>query len=131
MTKAKKVKKVLQLHNKWIRTMLTLSVLVIIGLTIYPNNGFQTKKAASETMRASEMPESLNNIRRLSTPIRLDTVTHEEMPAMEAEARHEPIPVQIIKEAEPFDWQGMITWIIGAANAVVLLIMNLKNIKKK
>jgi hypothetical protein len=43
-------------------------------------------------------------------------------------AASEPFKIQIVKEKEPFDWKGTITWAIGAMNGFVLIILNIKNL---
>lgn len=128
-TKVKKVKQALFLHNKWIKIMLSLSIVAIIGLSVYPD---QTAKRMVKSV--SEMPETLKSIERLSP--RLDTVGQpipmesavEEQPAVSSQ---EHLHVHIITEPQPFDWKGMISWVIGAVNGVVLLILNIKKIKTK
>lgn len=106
--------------------MLSLSIVAIIGLSVYPD---QTAKRIVESV--SEMPETLKSIERLSAP-RLDTVGQPiPMESEPAVSSQEPIHVHIISEPQPFDWKEMISWVIGGINGIVLLIMNIKNIKKK
>jgi hypothetical protein len=118
-----KVGKTLQLDKKWIRLMLTLSIVAIIGLSIYPEGGMMKSKQAMESVpmqrfQRPNMPEIYIN----------DDSTIVEEPIVSAQ---EPIEIKIVKEEEPFDWKEMISWVIGAINGVVLLVMNIKNIRKK
>ena len=147
-----KIKKTLQLDNKWIKIMLVTSVIAIVGLSFYPENGFRTQKAA-ESISMQEMQDlstedSLlimmesreRNTQKLSAPLRTpasvmtdSTFIGESIPQASApeSAIPEPIVIQIVKEKESFDWKAMISWIIGGMNGMVLLMMNIKNLKKK
>lgn len=89
--------------------MLIVSVLIIVGLSIYPD-------AQQPVMEMREMPmqEMIDD----STALR-------QVPIMQ------PIQVEILEKEKPFDWKEMISWVIGAVNGVVLLVMNIKNIRKK
>jgi len=119
------IKKTLQLDKKWIRLMLTLSIVAILGLSIYPEHDIMKSKQAEQSMPVKSM-------QRLNVPEMAmsddSTAVHEETPA---ELRAIPIKIKIVKEKEPFDWKEMISWVIGVVNGTVLLIMNLKNIRKK
>jgi len=139
-----KIKNRLQLDKKWIRVMLTLSVIVIIGLSVYPDQG-----ANHMVKSISEMPETMKSVQKLSAPMIQDTVmidgemSGEEFDraiadydnALEVPARSpasiELEEVPVLAQREPFDWKGTISWVIGAANAMVLLMMNIKNLRKK
>ena len=135
--------------------MLIVSVLVILGLSFFPENGFRTQKAA-ESISMQEMQEMQDlstedslllmmesrerNTQKLSAPLRTpasvmtdSTFIGESIPQASApeSAIPEPIVIQIVKEKESFDWKAMISWIIGGMNGMVLLMMNIKNLKKK
>ena len=59
------------------------------------------------------------------------------MPIMESiempmdDYKSTPIQIEIIEKEKPFDWKEMISWVIGGLNGVVLLVMNIRNIRKK
>lgn len=144
-----KIKKTLGLNNKWIKLMLTVSILVIIGLTVYPD---QTAKHMVKSI--SQMPETLYQIPKslhapLYSPMITDSSYYEdelsseefdkaiaeydnalEMPQRNP-ASIELDEVPVIAQTEPFDWKGTISWAIGAVNAIVLLALNIKNLRKK
>lgn len=42
--------------------------------------------------------------------------------------KSEPLQVQIVEEKKPFDWKGTVTWMIGAINGLVLVVLNIKNL---
>jgi hypothetical protein len=88
-----KVGKTLQLDKKWIRLMLTLSIVAIIGLSIYPNGGMMKSKEAMESV-------PMHRLERLSVPEMYitddSTIVYEEAPA----ASQEPIEVKIVKNAD-------------------------------
>lgn len=143
-----KIKNTLQLHNKWVKIMLTVSVIVIVLLSFYPENGFQQK--AAETISVEEINPEMQilsredsvlfmienyerNTQKLSAPIRTPASNDSVMQVIEdpKSSSQEPIIIQIVKEKEDFNWKEMISWIIGGMNGMVLLVMNLKNLKKK
>ena len=136
--------------------MLIVSVLVILGLSFFPENGFRTQKAAQsisiQEMQDLSRQDSLllmmeeheRNTQKLSAPLRTpasndtmmmvteDLVSGSSPQASVPESQiPEPIVIQIVKEKEDFDWKAMISWIIGGMNGMVLLMMNIKNLKKK
>lgn len=113
--KIKSVLKVLQFQNKWVRTMLMVSILLVIGLSIYP------VKELSQVQMYEEMP--MREMQRMEIYDSTAIEIHVPKP--------KPIQVEILEKEKPFDWQGMISWVIGAVNGVVLLVMNIKNIRKK
>jgi hypothetical protein len=39
-----------------------------------------------------------------------------------------PIQIQIVEPPKSFDWKGTVTWIIGAINGLVLVVLNIKNL---
>lgn len=108
------ISKGLQLHVKWVRIMLIISIIAIFGLFIYPN----------------PVREKLVPIKSLNAPININN----DSTAVSGLANHsiaEPIQIKIIKEKQPFDWKGTITWAIGAMNGFVLIFLNIKNLVKK
>ncbi len=110
----------LQLHVKWVRVMLIVSVIAIIGVFLYPN----------------QVREKLVPIKLLSAPSRVN----DDSTAVASDTLHrlgsrsvasEPIEIVLVKQKEPFDWKGTITWAIGALNGFVLIFLNIKNLIKK
>lgn len=51
--------------------------------------------------------------------------------AIEMPKPPEPLVIQIIEAPKPFNWKELISWLIGGVNGMVLLVMNIKNLKKK
>ena len=107
----------LQLHVKWVRIMLIISVIAMIGLLLYPN----------------PVREKLVPIKLLSTPVKptIDSIAADTIPRMGNCVASEPIEIKIIGEEQPFDWKGTITWAIGAMNGFILIFLNIKNLIKK
>lgn len=112
----------LQLHVKWVRIMLIVSVVAVLGLLIYPN----PVREKVVPIRLLSAPSRVNDD---STAVAGDTV-HRVGGASRTIAS-EPIEIRIVKEKESFDWKGTITWAIGAINGFVLIFLNIKNLVKK
>jgi len=141
----RKIKAGLQLNHKWVRVMLSVSVVVILGIIIYPNRGMKYSKSVESINEAIMdttivMPDSSTArvvVRR--QPMSIDRpLLSAPAPAIESGEgiegdvkSNEPLQVQIVETDKPFDWKGTLTWIIGAINGLVLLVLNLKNIFKK
>jgi hypothetical protein len=113
----KKIKKILGLNLKWVKVMLVVSVVAILGLTLYPDTRvltYETLEIPVEDLPMKSMPEMLGE--------RNDSVVIIEQPVIEE---------LVTAEKPPFDWKGTISWLIGAGNGLALLILNIKNIRKK
>lgn len=109
----------LQLHVKWVRVMLIVSIIAIIGVFLYPN-----------PVREKLVPIKLLSAPRVnddSTAVAADTLHRLSSRSIASE----PIEIVLVKEKEPFDWKGTITWAIGALNGFVLIFLNIKNLIKK
>jgi hypothetical protein len=106
--------KVFQLQNKWIKTMLMVSIVIVIGLSVIPD-------IKQHDLQPIEMP--MQEIQRME--IYDSTAIDLQIP------KSTPIQIEIIEKEKPFDWKEMISWVIGAINGVVLLVMNIRNIRKK
>jgi hypothetical protein len=39
-----------------------------------------------------------------------------------------PIQIQLVEPKKPFDWKGTVTWLIGAINGLILVVLNIKNL---
>jgi len=142
-----KIKNVLQLDKKWIKVMLTISVLLILTLSMFPDNfsmkSMRKSEQSQEIMVVTEIPLSREdsvlymiqnherNIQKLSQVSRDTQNLPMEVTEDLVSSSAEPIVIQIVSDPQPFDWKTMISWIVGSMNGVVLLVMNLKNIKKK
>ena len=100
--------------------MFTVSVVAIIGLTIFPDLKPVEKSAQSIEYPIQERYSITNDTTILTRP---------EMESRRPASVLEEVPV--IATKEPFDWKEMISWVIGAVNGVVLLVLNIKNIRKK
>ena len=127
-----KIKKTLQLDNKWVRVMLMVSLLIIVSLSFYPENGISFKSAKKSAESIYYEPMMLDTVNFYDSEMLMtdDSTAIPESRMAVPEAR-EPIEIKIVTEPQPFDWKTMISWMVGSMNGVVLLIMNLKNIKKK
>lgn len=86
--------------------MLIASVLAIVGLSVFPDARPMQMKRVMKSIQSENI-------------IAADTTNKQ------------PIVIQIISEPKPYDWKGTISWVIGGINGMVLLIMNVKNIRKK
>lgn len=109
---------------KWVRVMLIVSAVAILGLIFIPKFGqekmaYQIKESI-EAPAAEEMAE-IDGVDSIRRTIHINR----------------PVPVERLRqlppEEEPFDWKGMVTWAIGVANGLILVILNVKNLllKKK
>lgn len=124
----------LQLKFKWIRIMLISSAIIILAIFFVPS---MKKEATSQEYNRPMMDSAFM--------INSDSLSHNEInqptihrPSLTRPAnvnRNEPKPPpsvlsdeETIKEKEPFDWKETITWGIGSLNALVLILMNIKNI---
>lgn len=117
----------LQWNLKWVRVMLIVSAVSILGLIIVPK--FGQEKAAQRIEEPIVYMEE--------APAAADDVVINERDTMQRKIYSRPIHAdrlqQLPPQEEPFDWKGMITWAIGVANGLILVILNVKNLilKKK
>lgn len=135
----KRLIQILQLDHKWVRVMLGVSTLAILGLVFIPKFGvkkemmMQKEIAAADTvaMYAPAMADSVVANYKEFEPM----VTQPIPPALidkDGEFIPEPVAEEAaVEEKEPFDWKETITWIIGAMNALVLVLLNVKNLLLK
>lgn len=140
----------LQLDHKWVRVMLLISVVLVIGVFFYPT--MKTKEIAYSLNTEKPLMDTTfmqNDSTRTRVLIRRQPINvHMPLAVPPANsigdekslgdkvdsavaAKSEPIQVQIVEATKPFDWKGTATWMIGAINGLVLLVLNLKNILKK
>lgn len=101
--------------------MLIISVMIIVGLTVYPD------KSPKITERTQNIQSTQRLMKSTNTPLKIpeDTIGFNDSKSKE------PVIIQIVSEPQPFNWKELISWIIGGVNGMVLLIMNIKNIRKK
>lgn len=119
----------LQLHVKWVRIMFIISIIAVVVIFFYP-----VKKMVETKKHQRELKHVVDD----STVARVGSIqpapvgtTMDLMPVEKSVVSAEPIQIQIVQPKEPFDWKGTITWVIGAMNGFVLVILNVKNLKKK
>jgi len=110
----KKLIQILQLDHKWVRVMLGVSAIVILGILFVPNMGIMKQEMSREPI-AYSIDKAVGDT--------LITDRNEPAPA--------PAEEEIVEEKEPFDWKETITWAIGAMNALVLVLLNVKNLLLK
>lgn len=114
-----------QWNLKWVRVMLTVSAIAILGLIFIPKFGQE------KTVELIESPIVYMEETAADSIIINGTDT------IERKLYNRPIHVDRLKQLppqeEPFDWKGMVTWAIGVANGLILVILNIKNLilKKK
>jgi len=128
-----KIAKGLQLDHKWVRAMLIISAVMIVGVLLYPSVG---NKMAMREMEVADntvmdttitMPDSSHTRLIISRrPASIDEP--KAVPPADSLGKSEPLQVQIVQGDKPFDWKGTISWVIGAVNGLVLMFMNLKNV---
>jgi hypothetical protein len=138
-----KIVKALQLDHKWVRVMLTVSILAVVVIFFIPTT-MKTQEIMMGEYPAPVMdttvvmPDSSTArviIRRQPTGIeRLRPANVDRMqpapppPPKDTVTASEPIQVQIVEAKKPFDWKGTVTWGIGALNGLILVFLNLKNL---
>jgi hypothetical protein len=179
---SQKIVKGLQLDHKWVRIMLTVSIIAVLIIANLPNG---TKNEAGAPLIYDTLYKRINSKPILDTTItmrdssttrvlirkapvtdswhsasngwRFDSVRGKwiqevrvsgdrQQPApppppvsaledksvtddsVKAATKTEPIQIQIVSEPKPFDWKGTITWMIGAINGLVLVVLNVKNL---
>jgi hypothetical protein len=121
------ISKGLHLHVKWVRVMFIVSAIAILGVLFYPTTvreKFVPKKLLSAPAKVSA--DSISSV-EYAKGIEDDST----MVKSSRTIASEPIQIQIVREKEPFDWKGTITWAIGAMNGFVLIFLNIKNLIKK
>jgi len=150
----------LQLDHKWVRVMLIISAILILGIIFYPNTEskltyksstkeskiiLDTTRIDIEKSKGIERNdfEKSKGIERndfeISKSIEIignDTIVHNQIrpaptmsrPNNRTIAGVQDEPIQVLQEAKPLDWKGTITWIIGAINGLVLVVLNVKNL---
>jgi hypothetical protein len=153
----KRLVEILQLDHKWVRVMLGTSAIVIVMILFFPLGMKKEAMMQSDEYPAPAMADSLAKTYNApimdTTFMRNDSIstrilirrqpTHMERhmpappppPASANKSNNdtvlnasEPFKIQIVKEKEPFDWKGTITWAIGALNGFVLIVLNIKNL---
>ena len=113
-------KTALHLHNKWVRIMLIVSVLILVSLIFLP----EEKKIKGDLTK--EIPEIINQVDSLETNksvIILDTINQQILNNIEKSGT--PIKVKIIP-SKKFDWKGITTFIISAINGIIIFILNVR-----
>jgi len=144
-----KIVKALQLDHKWVRVMLTISLLVVVVVFFLPQ-----KNEVTFAMREIDGEQfSIDSLAKHNTPIMDTTVMMNDSSNARIIIRRrqpanidrmqpvpppppkdttikasEPIQVQIVEAEKPFDWKGIVTWGIGAMNGLILVFLNLKNL---
>jgi hypothetical protein len=139
-----KIVKGLQLDHKWVRVMLSISIVLVVGLLFYPSTKIsymtssKESKVMLDTTRVDIEKSTSITIEGNDTIVRhhinVPTVSrpvNRTIASVDTISKSEPIQVQIVEEKKPFDWKGTVTWIIGLINGMVLVVLNLKNIFKK
>ena len=119
----------LQLNNKWVRSMLIISTIIILVVLFFPQKSF----------KQTYVPQNIEYILD-SIPFLIEIATEQSDSTRQVPIiRERPVPYRIDgvkslqKASEPFDWKGTITWAIGAMNGLILIVLNIKNLilKKK
>lgn len=146
----KRLIQILQLDHKWVRVMLSVSLVVVLFIILFPTQ-MRTKEASEPIIAYSvdsmAAPAPVNDgtsyfrfdSAGIDTTQRTMNDIHRPImrraPAGVPEYRRNdtikgdtPIQIQIVQESKPFDWKGTITWAIGAMNGLVLIILNIKNL---
>lgn len=138
---------ILHLNVRWIRIMLTVSLVIIIIVVTIPIQHIKTNKIkllnteVRDTVKIASHVRDLRILRNKIDSVRLnktignefyvgDSVKNFESPVPPPEKQlNEPT----LKAEKPIDWKGTITWLIGAMNGLVLVVLNVKNLifKKK
>jgi len=118
------IKTGLQLDIKWVRAMLTISGVAMLVIFFIPV--FSPKDAQPIVMQMEQAVDSLG----VADSMVSDSL-NEKLMVVSNPVSQAPIQIQIIQESKPFDWKGTITWIIGAMNGIVLIVLNVKNMFKK
>lgn len=110
----KRIIQILQLDHKWVRVMLIVSTLVILGIVFLPNIKSKVEYAApaADTVMVDDGRRYFD----VGDSVR------------EVYKQFEPLQIPVTKEKEPFDWKGTISWAIGIMNTFVLVILNIKNL---
>ena len=139
MVKVKQVKETvatgLQLKRKWVRVMLISSLIAIIGIILIPVEMKREEAGQIQMMQ-------VDSLRKYSAPILDTTIALKDtkdsarliirkMNPQSKSAIHRPIPVTIVETEKPFDWKSTVTWIIGAINGLILVVLNVKNLLTK
>lgn len=154
----KRLVEILQLDHKWVRVMLGTSTIFIAIVLLFPlgikkEAMMQSDEYPAPAMVADSLAKTYEVPIMDTTFMRNDSIrtrilmrrqpTHMERhlpapPPPPASANKsnddtvlttsEPFKIQIVKEKEPFDWKGTITWAIGALNGFVLIFLNIKNL---
>jgi hypothetical protein len=105
---------------------LIISALIITGIWIIPNRSMKMVSMDSEIELDSVVFGSYYYIEPSITE------GEEEMvPEMAAPLEEERIAYSSRKYSEPFNWQGLITWLIGSLNGLFGMILLVKKIFTK
>jgi len=133
----------LQLDHKWVRVMLSVSILAIVVIFFIPTT-MKTYRVMSSEEITMDVPlmdttvvlqdSSTARVIIRRQPANIDRMQPvPPLPPKDTIKGNEPLQIQIVKEKEPFDWKGTVTWGIGAMNGLILVFLNLKNLlfKKK
>lgn len=109
---------ILHLSKRWVRWMLSLSILIIFAIAIFP--GIKTNSIeAKHNIIHTEISNSKSIEKGL---FEADTTQ---------KSTTQPIAPLIVESKKPIDWKGSITWTIGLINGLVLVVLNVKNLIDK
>ncbi len=118
----------LQLHVKWVRVMLIVSAVAIIGLIFLPKfTGYKSEAVQEIAFSIDSLAAPAPAVEEPTTSIDTNRRIISRRPSSHMPMR-QPVQVQIVQEDEPFDWKGTVTWGIGVLNGLVLIVLNIKNL---
>ena len=138
---------ILHLQKRWVRIMISVSLVIIIIVITIPIKHLKMERTrpliykVNDSVEIASHAKDLRILRNRIDSVRLnktignefyvgDSVKNFESPVPPPEKQlNEPT----LKAEKPIDWKGTITWLIGAMNGLVLVVLNVKNLifKKK
>ena len=91
----------------------------------------QRKSVIKDTVSISQPLKQLESLPEEPEVMMSETLQPPEEPML-SESEQQVIVVQIPQQPQQgVDWKSLISWVIAALNGMVLLLMNIKNLKKK
>lgn len=128
---------IFHLDKRWIRIMLSTSLLIIFIIITIPIQHRKIERIKPLIYKVNDSIVVTNNailrgrfdtVRLISNEFNVGDSVNKPVPPPEQQ-----LDELTLKAEKPIDWKGTITWLIGAMNGLVLVVLNIKNLifKKK
>jgi hypothetical protein len=123
-------KRILHLHNKWVKIMILASIISIIGIILLiPGEKKEIPILVKNINTTLVLADSVISTNKSEAPDSIQTQTQLDMNA-KYEKSSATLRTQSV-HAKKSGWKSTFIWIIGAVNGLVVLALNVKKLLAK